>query len=465
MCSSAALAFGGCTVGPDYESPTPPLPESWVAGLAAGVNAGPASVERYWEPLGDPILNQILDAAGDSLEVKQAWARLAQADAAVRVQGSRRWPIVTGNGAGSVGAAYANPDGLPNARSTFSTLGAGLNAAYEVDLFGHVTRSIEAATANAERAFELTDALLLAIRAELIFAYVDLRALQQREVTMKGHIVKQQATVTFMQEQGAWEGEAALARRSLAETEAALIPIIYRQRILKNRIAVLSGKLPGYFDELLDAIGDVGAAPASLAVGLPADVIRRRPDVRAAERRVAAECARIGVEKAELFPRFAINGTLGASAFHSDSDTTARSAGIGPAFRWNLFNAGQIRSLIDAQDARFQEALLAYEQTVLRALEQVENGITTYVGEHERLQVTIRAAAGAEIAAQEFRKRYRSEGRPGRGFVQGERENRILDDLVIVGQARVAGAYVALCRDLGGGYEPWREPQADGEAP
>ncbi|MFG0318443.1 MAG: TolC family protein, partial [Planctomycetota bacterium JB042] len=392
------------------------------------------------------------------LDLRQAWARLAQADAALRVQESRRWPILVGTGSSDVGAAYVNPEGLPNARTSFSTLAGGVNAAYEIDLFGHVTRSIEAATADAERAARLTDALLIAVRSELALAYIELRALQERESTLLGHIAHQRETVRFMTEERSprtIEADVALARRSLAESEAALPPLRFLQRGAKSRIAVLAGRLPTDYDELLEPEGAVPVAPDRFAVGLPADVLRRRPDLRAAERRVAAESARIGVEMAELYPRFSLNGALAASAFHTDNgDTTARSAGVGPAFRWNLFNAGRVRSFIDAQDARAEEALLAYEQAVLRAMEQVENGLAVYLGEQEGLAATIRAADEARVAARLFGEEYRTSDVRARALVQGERENRVLDDLEIVARSRVASAYVALCRDLGGGYDP-----------
>ena len=200
--------------------------------------------------------------------------------------------------------------------------------------------------------------------------------------------------------------------------------------------------------------GPIPDPPPTFAIALPVDLIRRRPDIRSAERALAREVARIGVAEAELYPRFALSGTIGAAALNTTGvDVTSRSASIGPSFRWRLFDAGRLRALVSFQDARAREALIDYEVTVLSALEAAENSLGTLNQERIRFASILVAAKESYRSSVLAMQGYRDGKAPGRPLVQAEREARVLEDKVLVSRGRIAALFVVLCRDLGGGYD------------
>ena len=454
------LAAGahGCVVGPEYIPPEMAIPDAWSTALESGLSAESADLTRYWEVLQDPVLDRLMEAVpGAAFDVRRARARLAQARSLRGFESARRFPLADGVGGANVGTSRTNPEGGVTTRTDFTTVGGGIDAAYEVDLFGHVTRSIEAADANVASRERTYLGEVASVRTAIAIAYIELRTQQARQATLESHIARQRESLRYVESGQApsWaEVDIALSRRNLAESESALPQILQAQRTAMFRIAVLLSHFPGHFEETLEPVLPIPDPPPAFAVALPVDLIRRRPDIGAAERALAREVARIGVAEAELYPRFALSGSLGAAALHTDGgDVTSRGASIGPSFRWRLFDAGRLRALVSFQDARAAEALVDYEVAVLAALEAAENSVGALTQERARFSSVSLAAGEAGRSAKLALQGYRDGKGSGRPMVQAEREARVLADAAVVSRGRIAAFFVTLCRDLGGGYD------------
>lgn len=454
----ALTALGGCAaVGPDYTQPELAAPAAWHASTNGNfspeaVDAG--SIAQWWRQLGDATLTGLIEQViAANPDVRSARASLREARARRAIAGADFFPAISA----SVSRTHRN-------RATLGATGtdlyaAGFDASWEPDVFGGTRRGAEAALADLEASAASLDATQVSLVAEAALNYVEARALQVRLGIARNNLASQQETWQLAD----WRVQAGLAtsveveqaRANLEQTRASIPALDRSLAEAQNRLAVLAGVAPGALTEQLSRPGAIPVVPQQFAVGIPADTLRRRPDVRVAERRVAAETARIGQAQAARYPGISLSGSIGVESLAFDTlanGTVARSfvASIAAA----LFDGGKRRQQVAAQEAVRERALIAYEKTVLTALEDVENGLTAFARSKER-QAALRAAAeAARNAAQLARQRYTSGLIDFQTVLDTERSILTIEDTLAVAQAEGASSVITLYKALGGGWTP-----------
>ncbi len=457
--AAALLALAGCTVGPDYEPPTLQQLRASFHEHDAALAAEPARLARWWQQLGDPVLDRLVErAARGSLDLKAALARVDEAGALRGVARADRWPTIDGR------AGYQRRTDSENTpfgafAVDFDRWTAGVDASWELDLWGRVQRAVEAADADLQAEVETMRGVLVSVTGEVAATYVQLRSLQQRITIARDNQTRQQRTLELVEARLAsglvTERDVAQARANLASTRARVPALESDARAAENRLAVLLGVAPGALAAELAAATPIPVPPARVAVGVPSDLVRRRPDVRAAERQLAAETARIGVAEADLYPSLSLFGAFGVESDRARTlfDSSSFTMGVGPDVRWNLFDAGRIRGRIDAQDARAQQALARWERAVLVAVEEVENAMTAFVREQARREHLADAAAQSRRAAEIASTQYREGLSDFQSVLDSERATAELEDQLTQSRASITGSLIAIYRALGGGWQ------------
>jgi len=380
------LLLSGCMVGPDYQPPQK-SDEAYV-----NVNEYPdiryeqTDLSKWWTLFDDSILSSLMARAEqNNLNLMIALARVREARAAAGIVSAGLYPEVDGRGAVDRRKQSENVNPLAAGEQTQYSL--SVDAGWEIDFFGRIRRSIEAATADYQATWEDRNDLLITVLAETARQYLQVRTLQAQLNTSLSNIKSQKAMLKLTEvryDNGlATYLDVAQATQVLADTEADL-PVL-RTRLFQGitGLSVLLGESSDALGRELQQVQPVPLPPAEVAVGIPADQVRQRPDVRSAERQLAAQTARIGVATADLYPSFTLTGTLGFASLETGNffDSGSHIYGIGPSFRWNLFDMGKIRQQIAVQDARTEQALLAYKLVVLEAVKEVEDSL---VGYHEQ---------------------------------------------------------------------------------
>lgn len=458
-CSSlllgAALFTSCASVGPDYEAPELDTPPSWTRQLDGGLTDAdlvPDSLNAWWESLEDTILSDLVERAVDAnLDLRKAESQLRQARAERSRSRGLLFPTL-----GSSGAATKQGRIERGGGDTSSELySAGFDAAWEVDVFGGLRRANEAAQAEQEAALELRRDVLVSVLAEVALNYAELRTFQlQLDIARRNLEAQEQSRdIVFAQvEQGsATDLELQQATSNAAGTRAEIPTLAQSIAQAKNRLSVLVGKPPGALDVLLDPRHSLPTPPIEVVLGVPADVLRRRPDVRSTERRLAAETARVGVATAELYPKFVLNGSIGV-----ESTSMAGLGGVynfGPQVQWPIFSGGRIRREIDIQSEVQEQSLIEYEATVLGALEDVENSIVAFSEEQLRLAALRESATAAGKAAATASARYEAGLSPFLEVLDAQRTQFAAEDGVAVSEGKLLSNLIRLYKALGGGWE------------
>lgn len=408
-----ALAWlSGCAVGPDYQPVEPEAPERFLEAPAA---QSAADEQRFWAGFEDPMLagliRQTLDANRD---LRAALARYQRAEALLRGSRAEQLPSVGASASAAeqhLADVERTPPGAGDERVELYQ--AGVDLSWELDLFGRLRRASEAQRAELGAAGADLAALQVALVGQLATSYFELRGLQQQLLVARSNVDNQRQSLEIVRSRvGAGRGTAFDEVRAVSQLEAtrAVIPDLQAAvRARMFRIAVLTGQNPA---ALVDELAPPAPLPESLPVipvGSPGDVLRRRPDIRAAERRLAAASARIGVATADLFPSFSLDALIGSVAsdsgdlFSAGAETRRVALGVD----WTFLDFGRVRSRIDAADADSQAALANYEQAVLLALEETETQLVRYARSRERSERLGAATDAASEAAELARTRYR----------------------------------------------------------
>jgi len=445
-------------VGVDYTAPSMITPDGWHQSLSTDLHSGSSSLERWWTRFDDPTLNRLIDVARESnRELAIAYERVDEARAARGVARSGLFPNVNASGLAErqrISENIGTP--APPAGKTEDFFSTGLDANWEIDFFGGVRRSIEAADATVEGAEELYRDTLVSLLAEVAIAYVQLRTAEERIAVAQRNITNQQSSVELTQarlDAGlSPELDVSQAETNLATTRAT-IPTLRNDRALAlNRLATLIGRFPAAADTIVGS-GGIPSPPSGSGLGLPADLIRSRPDLRAAERELAAQTARIGVAEADLYPRFALSGNLSLQslAFGDLFENASKAYGFGPNFQWNVFNGGRIRSAIDIEESRTQQAFLNYQQAVLLAVEEVENNLATVRNERERLSELNKAVTASRKTEELVTTNYTEGLIDFQNVLDAQRTTFANEDAAAASRGVIAAAYAALFKSLGGG--------------
>jgi len=403
--AAVAATLCGCTVGPNYHPPATTLPTAYItpapttppATAPATPPTAPAvDLAQWWTGFGDPTLTTLVtEALQSNLDLQQATARLVQTRAARGVVAADLWPNVNTNG-----QYQRSREPLGSAAIIGNSYQAGFDAAWELDIFGGVRRNIEAANADIQAAEEDRRAVQVTLAAEVASNYITLRGLQRQIAVARENLVAQQHTVdiTRQKQQAGFVSSLDLANaQAQAATTNAQIPVLEAsQEQAVFALSVLLGREPAALLPRLTAPAALPPPPPQIPPNLPADLLRRRPDIRRAEAQVHAATARIGVATADLFPKVSLTGSLGLQSQQLLSLTNANSRfwAFGPTASWPIFDAGKIASNIKVQQAATQQSLLTYRQAVLTALQDVDNALSA--GGHERQH---QAALAEAVAA------------------------------------------------------------------
>ncbi len=455
------LLHGCASVGPDYQEPEAITPDQWHQDLEQGLAGGEADYRTWWESLNDPVLDGLIERATESnLDLRIAFARIKEARARLGIQTGRRWPDLNANGAMQrerVSDGVADPMVPPQSRTdTFRSI--GVDGSWEVDFWGRVRRSIESAGADYDATVESYRDVLVTLYAEVARNYISVRTLQERIRLALENVRTQRGTlelVTVRERVGLVPKlDIRQAELNLATSES-IVPELDVKRIAAiNRLSVLLGEHPGALHAELEAPKPIPGPPEQAPVGLPGELVRNRPDLRRAERDLAAKTARIGVATAELYPQFSISGVFNYDTFiGSQFDRGRRSFTIGPFFSWNLFDGGRVRSLIDEQDALAERSLQNYEQTLLAALEDVENAMTGFARERVRREALDRSVVAAQESVRLVKIQYFEGLTNFQNVLDMERSLFRQQDLAAESEGRVSQNLVRIYRSLGGGWD------------
>ena len=451
-----AIALSACAVGPHYRAPeTAP---AQIASLDAGDYDRSRFETAWWRQFDDPTLSQLVQQALDgNRELRVAFARLRAARAIRDDVGNDQLPTVTSRASGEF--RKAQQPGFTAQRVAVERYDLGLDMAWELDLFGRIQHSIEASDAQSAAAEAELQQLQVSLIAELVDAYGNLRGAQLRERIARDNLHNQQESRTLTaQRRDAGIGSELDVLRSearLAATEASLPQLQAEAARARNRIATLLGQRP----EQLAA--DLSAKPLpviakALPIGDPAELLRRRPDIRAAERQLAAATANVGVATADLFPRVSLSGFLGFTAGRGSQlgAADARAWGVAPAISWAAFDLGSVRARLRGAKAGADGALAGYEQQVLLALEETENAFSDYGKRQLRLVSLVRQAEASRAAAAQAAIRYREGAEDFLVLLDAERERLAAEDAQAQGEVELYRGIVAIYKALGGGWQP-----------
>ena len=461
-----AVALGGCAaVGPDYSEPQLAVPAGWSAGT--GTDAMDAALlARWWHGFGDPVLDRLVaDALAANLDLAQARARLREARARRGVAGAALMPSVDASLSGS----RSRSSGQSGSGSTRELYSAGFDASWELDVFGGLRRSVEAAQADLEASVESLSDTRVSLAAEVALNYIDLRTAEQRLAIAEESIASRgenHQIIRWRQQAGlVSELDLAQATTDLESTRAVLPPLRTAVTEAKNRLAVLLGRNPGELESLVHADRPIPLAAAEIVAAIPADTLRQRPDVRVAERRLAAQTARLGEAEAARYPSFRLSGSLGLEALELDAlaDRDANTRSLFGGITAPVFNAGRIAANIEIQDALVEQARLAYRAAVLAALEEVENALTAVANTDARRAKLAEAAAAARTTLAIAEYRYASGLADFLSVLDAQRTQLSLDEQLAGSTGELARAQIRLYKALGGGWSteplPAKEPQ------
>ena len=456
-------AAGCVTAGPDYarpESPMPggaPPPDAWRARALAGLDTGEARLQRWWDTFDDPTLVRLIEQARTANpDVRRAVARVRESRAAVQVVAGDRLPVVDAAPRVSVSRASAAsaPAGAEPAVSTL--LSAGAQVSWEPDVFGRISRGVEAALADYDASVEDFRDVLVSLSADVALHYIDVRTTQERLAVAHDNVRSQEESLRLTRDRfdaGLTSAlDVAQAEANLYDTRSRIPPLELNLTAALNRLAILLAEAPGALGNQLRTGGAIPAPRESVTVGIPADLVRQRPDIRRAERNLAAQTARIGAATADLYPRFSLGGNFSFDAGNI-GDPTGFGWNILPGLRWNLFDRDRIHSRIDVQEARTSAALADYEQAMLAGLEDVENAMVAYGREQER-RVRLRDAVGAAQRAVDLvRTQYLAGLTDFQNVLDSQRTLFSLSDRLADVNGAVVRHLVDLYRALGGGWD------------
>ncbi|WP_409289994.1 efflux transporter outer membrane subunit [Pseudomonas sp. KCJK8927] len=455
--SLLALALAACAVGPDYKTPdTEPAHLDTQAQAQAFDRSHFESV--WWKQFDDPVLNQLVQASLEgNRDLRVAFARLKSARAIREDASNDQLPVVTSRASSEIGKGQI--PGQTEQRVNSERYDLGLDMAWELDLFGRIQRQIEASEAQEAVAQADLQQLQVSLIAELVDAYGQLRGAQLREKIALANLKTQEesrAITETLRDAGVGnELDVVRADARLAGVEATVPQLQAEQVRARNRIATLLGQRP----DALSVDLSPKALPAiakALPVGDPGELLRRRPDIRSAERQLAAATANVGVATADLFPRVSLSGFLGFTAARGSQigSSAANAWALGPSITWAAFDLASVRARLRGAKADAEGALANYEQQVLLALEESANAFSDYGKRQQRLLSLMRQSDASRKAAELASVRYREGTVDYLVLLDAERERLSAEDAQAQGEVELYRGIVSIYKALGGGWQP-----------
>ncbi len=387
LATAGVLAgLGGCMIGPDFQKPDMAKPDAWHAKLIGDMEISEDGPGRWWETFNDPILIELIDRTSrNNLDLRTMVARIDASRAAYGIAAANLFPMVDGTGEAIWYRADSNVTPVPGVfSSTGESFDLGLQLSWEIDLWGRVRRMAQAQEMSLAASLENWRDMLVTVRAEVASSYINYRTYRARAGLNELAIAAAKIAVEIAEQEYAAGtiplSEVLSARAQLSTFESQLPPTEAVATQSLNQLSILLGEAPGSLEDLIHKDGDIPVPSPDIAVAMPAEVIRQRPDIRSAERRLASEVAMIGASEALLLPQFTLTGGIGYQSVGETSllNWSNRTWSIGPSMSWSLLNWGQVENQIRQQQAITDEALISYQSTVLGAFQEVENALVGF---------------------------------------------------------------------------------------
>ncbi len=462
------LAIGGCTVGPKYARPDVKVAEGWHEQSKPELAAQTAVDTQWWKEFNDPVLDELVELAyRQNLPLQIAGLRIVEARAQLGVATGQQYPQVQA-AFGSATAVGISENAASAVAGSFDRRFVdyqfGFDAVWELDFWGKYRRGVEASAAGLLSTVADYQSALVSLTAEVARTYVVIRTFEvliaQAEENARLQRDGLKITQARFRAGATSELDVTQARTLLATTEASIPPLRISVQQARNSLATLLGQRVGSVETLLQGSRDIPRAPQKVGVGLPAEMLRRRPDVRSAEFLAAAQCARVGIAKADFYPSFTLVGTIGLQATGGiagvssnpfSADSLFYSAG--PRVVWPFLNYGRIKNNVRVEDARFQQQLIQYRDTVLRAFQEVEDALTGFVNSQEAVLLEQRSVASARESVQIAVVQYREGATDYQRVLDTQRSLLQQQNSLAQTSSSVATNMIALFKALGGGWE------------
>ncbi len=449
-----AVLLSGCiALGPDYTRPEAAVESNWLEIEDPLMTDQPPADPKWWKTaFQDPDLDQLVETAlQQNLTLRSAGLRVLQSQQQLAIAIGNQFPQeqqVSGS------AARQKSSG-----TTFEDYSLGFNVSWEVDFWGRFRRQVESASAELDASVANYDSILVSLVSQVAQTYILIRTFQDRLEVARDNIKLQEESLRIASAKFDAGDVSSLdmeqADTLLNNTRATVPSLEISLQQFKNSLAILLGKPPGDFNYLLGEKRGIPIAQADIALGMPQDLIRRRPDIGVAERQLAAQSAQIGFAVTELYPHFSIGGSVGTSAMNSGDlfENESETWDLFGIFEWNIFNYGRLKSNVRLQDAFFQQLLVDYLDTVLQAQGDVENAIIAYLKSHEQLASYTLAAEASQRAVDVARTQYREGQVDFNTLISTLAANLTQQDLLSSTQGSVAANLVQVYLALGGGWE------------
>jgi NodT family efflux transporter outer membrane factor (OMF) lipoprotein len=446
-------------VGPDYVEPETEVNDTWLESRSAYVNTDPIEQVEWWEVFDDPMLDELVEEAyAQNLSLRQAAVRVVQAMAERGIAVGNLFPQ-SQDLSGGVDRTKFSENPLPPTGRYSSTWDLTFDAAWEIDIWGRFRRNIESFDAALDASLASYDDVMVSLVAEVAATYVDLRTTQVRMEITRDNIRIQEESLRLAESRNRHGQTSELdvvdATSALEQTRAQLPAFRVQLQQAMYRLNFLLGTPPEDLIGRLGSVGEIPEAPLEVAVGVPADLVRRRPDVRLAERRAAAQSAQIGVAEADLYPAFFVSGSLGMRSNSSGSlfDSGSWTGNITPGFQWPIFNYGRLKNNVRVQDAVFQDAILDYQNSVLAAAQEVESGLAAFVGSRDQVEHFELSERAAARSLELSMIRYQEGSSTFTRVLDAQAQLRAVQDLLALTEGDVVQSLIATYKALGGGWE------------
>lgn len=450
----------GFKVGPNYSPPCAPVAKQWIdADDPAVVSRGPDR-DAWWTLFNDPILNDlIVEARYENLSLRAACWRIQEARARRGIAVGELFPQQQ-----QLAGSYARKEvseNVPNQSAQprfFDLWEYGLNLSWELDFWGRYRRAVEAASAELDASVAGYQNVLVLLQSDVAFAYVQIRTFDMRLQAARENLALQESSLKIVQQRFSkgvtTELDVAQATVNVEQTRARIRSLEIERRQTANQLCTLLGVPPQELDGVLGATQSIPTAPPQVAIGVPAQLLNRRPDVRQMERQLAAQAARIGIAESELYPHIAINGNIGfeSSEFSQLFDTRSVAGSIGPSFRWNILNYGRIVNSIHVEDARFQNLLYRYQDTVLTANREAEDALVAFLRSQLRLKDLLASAKASQRSVDLALQQYQAGLTDFNRVYTLEQALSSSQEQVAQGQGDVPLNLILLYKALGGGW-------------
>lgn len=462
----AALLLGGCTVGPDFVTPQADVAPTWTQASDPRVQASQPVNEQWWKVFGDPLLDQLIELAyANNPTIEAAGVRVLQARAALGESAGDFYPQQQALKGDLTTQRSSDPTGQGEKilGGSYNSFSFGVSTNWEIDLWGKFRRAIESADGDLIASISAYDDAVVTLIADVATVYVNIRVLERRIQIAEDNVRSQRGSLGIASSRfkngETSELDVAQALSTLAETQAQIPQFQSDLAQAKYSLALLLGMTPNKIDALLTP-GKVPSAPPEVAVGIPTDLLRRRPDVREAEFNAAAQSALIGVAEANLYPAFSLSGTFGfasndrgQASLGDITNWSSRTYSFGPAITFPFFNYGQLTNQVRQQDAAFQAAILNYQFTVLQAQQEVESGLASFLQGQEVVERYRRAANAARRTTNLSFVQYRDGASDFTNVLNAEQSQLRVEDSLAVAEGNVPLGLISVYRALGGGWE------------